>query len=367
MATAKPWVDFEEVKAKATFEQVLDHYGIKYDFNSQQEAKITCPFHKNGQEQRPSCTINREKKAFKCWSCPAKGNILDFVKAREGGTIRDAGIKLAEICGSEPSQKPKTGSEGAETPQDEVYDDQRPETIPEGYKYIGDGKLKATSNKQGSDTRSETAENKPLSFALTLDHHHPFLKNRGVDPKTAEEFGFGYCKRGSMQGRICFPIHNETGGLVAYSGRWAEEEVPDDVVRYLLPKNFNKTRELFLFHRHFAEPLVEPGALILVEGFWTAIDLSQRGYSACGLMGHSLGEGALDMLRRYSPYISRVIVAMDPDEAGEAATPDVIMALSEFVPTLRFTWSPEEPGGLNDHDVERLAALYFGNSEEQCP
>ena len=29
-----------------------------------------------------------------------------------------------------------------------------------------------------------------------------------------------------MKGRICIPIHDEAGNLVAYAGRWAGEAVP---------------------------------------------------------------------------------------------------------------------------------------------
>lgn len=60
--------------------------------------------------------------------------------------------------------------------------------------------------------------NKPLSFRLKgIDHRHPYLAQRGIDPETAEYFGVGYfAGKGGMSGRIVIPIEIEAGELVAY-------------------------------------------------------------------------------------------------------------------------------------------------------
>ena len=48
----------------------------------------------------------------------------------------------------------------------------------------------------------------------------------------ARTFGIGYFGgRGSMQGRIVFPIQNEKGEIVAYAGRSIDESEP----RYKFP------------------------------------------------------------------------------------------------------------------------------------
>ena len=52
-----------------------------------------------------------------------------------------------------------------------------------------------------------------------------------------------------MAGRICIPIHNAKGELVAYAGRWPGEDVPDGQERYKLPPKFHKSRVLFNLHR----------------------------------------------------------------------------------------------------------------------
>jgi hypothetical protein len=45
-----------------------------------------------------------------------------------------------------------------------------------------------------------------------------------------------------MAGRICIPVHDADGNLVAYAGRYASDDVPRDVERYKVPPNFQKRR-----------------------------------------------------------------------------------------------------------------------------
>jgi DNA primase len=64
-----------------------------------------------------------------------------------------------------------------------------------------------------------------------------------------------------MAGRICIPVHDTGGQLVAYAGRWPGEDVPEDQERYKLPKNFQKSRVLFNLHR-----VRDAEHVVLVEG-----------------------------------------------------------------------------------------------------
>ena len=61
------------------------------------------------------------------------------------------------------------------------------------------------------------------------------------------------------------------GELIAHSGRWASDELPEDVPRYLLPKGFEKSKVLHNLHR-----VLEKGSdtVVIVEGFWSVLRLS---------------------------------------------------------------------------------------------
>jgi hypothetical protein len=79
-----------------------------------------------------------------------------------------------------------------------------------------------------------------LGFQLTLEPDHPYLSGRGVAPELVELFGLGFCAKGSMSGRVCIPIENAEGELVAYAGRWIgqDADLPAGEEKYKLPKGF---------------------------------------------------------------------------------------------------------------------------------
>src|SRR5438128_15024 len=87
------WVDFKAIKQAVTIKAVLDHYGIKLK-NSGKELRGKCPIHQG--EGDNSFHVNTDKNAFHCFSCQAKGNVLDFVAAMEKVSIRDAGLRLQQ-------------------------------------------------------------------------------------------------------------------------------------------------------------------------------------------------------------------------------------------------------------------------------
>jgi DNA primase len=91
----------------------------------------------------------------------------------------------------------------------------------------------------------ESGSNPPLTFSLgSLDSQHPYLLERGLTYETIHTFGVGYSSRGWLNGWIAIPIHNATGKLVAYAGRWPGETAEGlSIERYpfcrclLLPEN----------------------------------------------------------------------------------------------------------------------------------
>jgi hypothetical protein len=53
-----------------------------------------------------------------------------------------------------------------------------------------------------------------------VDSSHPYISERGISKETAENFGVGFFSgKGSMNGPIVIPIHNQRGELVANTGR----------------------------------------------------------------------------------------------------------------------------------------------------
>lgn len=282
------WVDFKAIKQQVTMQLVLERYGIKLR-RSGKELRGRCPIHRG--KGIDAFHVSPEKNVFHCFSCQAKGNVLDFVAAMEQCTVREAGLKLQGWF-AVPQMPVRGSGKTASEPQ-------------------------LATKKVGERAEVEaTAANKPLGFVLKrIDPSHPYLASRGISRQTAETFGVGFFPgKGSMTGRVVIPIHNANGELVAYTGRAVDDSEP----KYKLPTGFKKALELFNLHRVTGEEV------ILVEGYFDCMKVYQAGFpNVVALMGSSLSEVQEALLARFR-YVT---LLLDGDAAGRAATAGIAMRL----------------------------------------
>jgi DNA primase len=306
-------INFDDLKARADFRAVLLHYGLTL-VGSGDQAKVHCPFH---DDARPSCSVNLAKRLFHCFSCQAKGNVLDFVhrmETKDGATVslRQAGLTLASICG--------IVVDGAERRQEtrRARTAEKTAVSSRGHNHAQRG---SERQETASGSAAEPKRNKPLGFRLTLDPEHSYLAERGISPELVELFGLGFCTNGSMAGRVCIPIGNAEGKLVAYAGRWVgtAAELPEGEEKYKLPKGFFKALELWNLAR-----VKHCKHLIVVEGYFGAMRLHGLRLPAVALMGSSLSDEQVALLRD-CPALRFVTVMLDGDEAGQKAG-DIIAA-----------------------------------------
>lgn len=308
---ASPPLDLARIKERASFESVLSRYGIRLRGAGLQRYAL-CPFH---QETKPSCGFHLEKKVFHCFGCGAKGTILDFVARMEGVPLMEAAALVAACCG--------IAVEGCRNPP-------------------GPGDATGIVTKaprparvgRGADAPASPEANKRLSFTLDLDPTHPYLAERGLDAGLIATFGLGYCSHGLMKGRICIPIHNEHGLLVAYAGRWPGDDIPENQERYKLPRGFRKSLVLFNLHR-----VAGAERLVIVEGYWSAFRLHAMEIPAVALMGHYLSERQLALLGQAS--LDHLTILLDGDDAGRRAVPAMMAALANTLILAQFAVLPD--------------------------
>jgi hypothetical protein len=156
-----------------------------------------------------------------------------------------------------------------------------------------------------------------------------------------------------MKGRLCIPIHDERGRLVAYAGRWVgpEAELPEGEDKYKLPPGFQKSRILFNLHRIVdVDPrtgaLEGPAHLFLVEGYFSVFRFRAAGVPAAALMGSSMADEQIELLRRWRD-LDRITLLLDGDEAGRAARESILPCLCAWF----YVRAPELPKGSSPHDL----------------
>lgn len=276
----KDWVDFRLVKQCVSMQMVLDHYHINGLRKNGDELRGRCPLHQ-GEGDR-TLHINLSKNVFQCFSCKAKGNVLDFVAAMERCSVRDAALKLSNWF-----------AVGESSGVSVVRIDKKPE-----------------------ETESAVI-NPTLPFTLRVDAAHEYGLSRGVTRETLEQFGAGLCvSKGTFAGRFVIPLHNEQGELVGYAGRSFDDSEP----KYLFPsseKHFYKSHLVYNLHRVLAnQPSYD--SVIIVEGFFGTMWIHQSGFpNVVGLLGSSMSQKQENLL---CDNFKRAVLLLDGDPAGCAAT-----------------------------------------------
>jgi len=117
--------------------------------------------------------------------------------------------------------------------------------------------------------------------------------------------------------RLIIPIRDPRGRMSGFGGRVLRA---DDVPKYLnSPKTdlFDKGRLLYGLDQARQE-IRSKDQVVIVEGYLDVIGPYQAGYKNCvSPMGTALTEDQFRLIKRYS---RRIILALDPDAAGQKAT-----------------------------------------------
>ena len=271
------WVDFAAIKQSVPLAPLLRHYQVKLRRSGRDQYRGRCPIHWG--EGPEAFHANPSRNIFHCFSCGAGGSVLDFVAAMEGCDLREAALRLRQDAWLRNESVAAVGGQ-----------------------------------KQLVTKRKDT----PAALRFTLrgvDSTHAYLAARGIERRTAEEFGAGvYRGPGIFSGRLVIPIHSHLGELVAYCGRTLDGSQP----RYRFPPGFAKSEVLFNFHRAAA---AKKPAVVVVEGFFDCFKLHQAGVrSVVALMGSALSASQQRLLR---DRFQRVILMLDGDAAGRRASAEI--------------------------------------------
>ena len=341
--TKSEWVDFKDIKARVSIVHILERYEVLTSLSKSgngDRLSGACPIH--GGTNKTHFRVSVSKNCWNCFgTCRSGGNVIDFVAKKENIGFREAALLIGEWF-------PEVENNGFKQ-RDQIPKSCIAEDAPRS--------RSAERRREGlpQEAESETP-NKPLGFALQhLDSGHPYLSERRLSVAAIAEFGLGYCQKGSMTGRIVIPIHNLEGQLVAYAGRWPGTPSDKDTPKYKLPPGFRKAREIFNAHRAFAESDASP--LVIVEGFFACIALWQHGIRrVVALMGSSLSPHQEKLIAAAINSQSRIILMLDEDDAGKAASDEIAARLSKlcFIKTFVFGEVNMQPENLSADALEEI-------------
>lgn len=280
---------FQELKPNVTIEELLKKYGVNLKPGAS-GLRGRCPIHQGNNDE--DFNIDTVAQRFHCVSCGRHGNVVGFYAVMECCSIEQAAIKLNSWA---------PGNAGIHSQE------------------------KAISGHALALAPVE-ASNLPLGYQLeALDHHHPYLKHRGITSDTAQAFGVGYfLGKGMMSGRVVIPIHNGQGELVAYAGRAATNQTQP---KYTFSSGFQKSAVLYNLHQ--IKPSSRKGLVHVVESFFGVMKLTQAGFpNAVALMGASMSETQVELLSR---HFTHAILLLDEDDEGMEGMMDAVLRLSHFM------------------------------------
>ncbi len=310
----------DEIKSKIDITDLVSEAGVQLRHAGKNYTGF-CPFHDN--KHTPAFVVWPESGTWRCFGqCNEGGDIFKFIMKRENLEFKEALNKLAARAGVEIPAYTKHTLE-----QKEAYDNLR--KLLEDALIFYRGHLLANANilgylrgKRGlTDASIETfgLGYAPNAWDSALTH----FTQRGYSKQDLLEAGLlseresgGRAAFDRFRNRIMIPIRDENGKMSGFGARIVD---PNDVPKFLnSPETpiFSKGRLLYGLDRA-RKPIRSADQAVIVEGYFDVIALHQAGYeNVVSPMGTALTEDQLRLLKRFSRTI---VLALDPDAAGQKA------------------------------------------------
>ncbi len=304
----------QEIKERISIEEVVSEYlSLK---RAGAHLKALCPFHA---EKTPSFIVSPERGTFHCFGCGKHGDIFTFLQEMEGLDFKEALQQLADKAGVD---LPKTYTNKKNNQEKNVLL-KIMQDAKEFYKKELKNNDDALNYLKKRAIADKTIKEFEIGFAPNgWDNLLRYLKQNGYTEFDIERAGLikksdrssGYYDR--FRSRIMFPIYNNKGEVVAFSGRIFGK---DDEAKYInSPETeiYHKSKILYGYHKA-KQAIRKFDFSIIVEGQADLLAMHQTGFAnTVALSGTALSDEQISRLKRFS---SNIVLALDTDEAGVAA------------------------------------------------
>jgi DNA primase len=350
----------DTVKQQADIVRVIGDY-IALKKAGAQNFSGLCPFHK---EKTPSFSVHATRQFYHCFGCGVSGDVFSFVQKIENITFPEAvrvvaqklGIALPKHTYSSPEEAREARQRGALLDMHEracaFFEEQlrRPEGANAREYLVGRG----LDDKTIREFRIGYAPDSGfvLRDLLKRDFDEELLRASGLfswketqPPTNADERGPNkkpdqsalisvdqrlklsalYSK---FRDRIMFPIANDSGKVIAFTGRRlsADEKAGPKYLNSPETAIYSKSRVLFNLDKA-REAVRSLDYAVLVEGQMDCIAVYRAGFkNVIASSGTAFTEPQARLLARFS---RNIVVNFDPDTAGAAAAERSLALLVE--------------------------------------
>lgn len=326
-----------------------------------------CPFHK---EKTPSFNVIEDKQFFHCFGCGKSGDVYKFLEEYRQVSFLESVHLVAERAGIPLQVDVQQTQTKPQNPNQILID------IHKDAAKFYNAVLKTT--KEGQEAKNYLAQRGLTDelidyFNIGLSPNEPdFLYQslaKRYDENALMASGlFNLSERtnhvyDAFQNRIMFPLTDDSGQIVAFSGRiWTKEDLENKQAKYKNTRStalFNKSYELY--HLDKARPVMsKKHEVYLMEGFMDVIAAYRAGIeNAVASMGTALTP---DHVRHLKRYAKKVILTYDGDNAGQNAIAKSLELLKDFnVEIVRVPEQMDPDEFIQKNSPQALANLLENN------
>jgi DNA primase len=386
MSTAATFA--QDLKQQADIVRIIGDY-IQLKKTGAQNFVGLCPFHK---EKSPSFSVHAVRQFYHCFGCNESGDVFSFVQKIENLTFPEAVRRIAEKMGIPVPKQSYSGEGDAQDARQRgvlldlhekscaFFEEQlrRPEGARAREYLAGRGLSEETirrfrigyapdSGFMLRDRLRGMADDELLKVSGLMSWKESGDRAAG---SSREENSNGPNTAGPaalysrFRNRVMFPICNEQGKVIAFTGRTLDSTEKSGPKYLNSPETpiYSKGRVLFNLHKA-KEAIRHLGYAILVEGNVDSISVFEAGFqNVIATSGTAFSEAQVRLLAR---FVKQVVVNFDPDTAGAAAAERSLAMLVEE--DFRIKVLTLEPGFDPDLFIRRKGAAAYGQALRDAP
>ena len=323
-----------------------------------------CPFHG---EKTPSFNVVEDKQFYHCFGCGRSGDVFKFIEDYRGVSFMEAVQIVGDQVGIRVQSLPPSQSRPQQADGKQPFYEIHQEATKFYHAILMTTKMGEEARQYLYDRGLDDEVLRHFQIGLAPaegNYLYQSVSGKFSENILADSGLFHISDMGTMydafQDRIMFPLSDDTGRVIAFSGRlWREPaEGAKPQGKYKNSRStllFNKSYELY--HLDKAKQVAKKKhELYLMEGFMDVIAAYRAGIeNAVASMGTALTQ---EHVAHLSKFTKKVILAYDGDKAGRLATAKALEVLEkQEVEVVQIPDQMDPDEYLNKNSPQALADL----------